>query len=718
MTSHLPKQNIFKYSSLVCLLLWTISGKLKAQPNLEPSYADSLWSLWSDKSSPDTVRLGAMDNYAWDGYLFTKPDSAVLLGKDFLDLAKKAQNYKYQGAANNLIATAYYFTNKYDSALLHYEQAYKSYNNINFQEGLGSCKANIANVYKEKGNFALAIENAMESLKIRERNKNERGIINSLEIIGTIYSRQENYPKAKDYFKQALKRSQLLGDKQLLASAYTNVAAIFYMEGEYDSTKIYTLKSLDLMREIGDIKTTATVLSNMAELDLLTDDLDEASKHLQESLDLRREYGDMQGIAVSLNTLGEIYKRQGKLKASIAANEESLKIATEIQTQPEAKEAAYALWKAYKENNNPNKALWAYERYIGLRDSLLSIENEKALIEQELGYKYEKKVLADSVKNAQLVKVKDAELKTKKAENKWQRTIIYFSVALLLVILFFVYMVVKSLRLLRVEKAKVDRTYEELEEKNTEILDSISYAKRIQSAILPPEKLVKQHLENSFVLYKPKDIVAGDFYWMEPQDGEVLFAAADCTGHGVPGAMVSVICNNGLNRSVREYGLKESGEILDKTREIVISEFQKSEEDVKDGMDIALCSLSTAEGKHILKYAGANNPLWIVRKGADSIEEIKAHKEPIGKCENPSPFPTHEVELNEGDSFYIFSDGFADQFGGVKGKKLKSKSFKQLILSMQDQSMEAQKALLDKAFEDWRGEYEQLDDVCVIGVRV
>jgi len=251
-----------------------------------------------------------------------------------------------------------------------------------------------------------------------------------------------------------------------------------------------------------------------------------------------------------------------------------------------------------------------------------------------------------------------------------------------------------------------------VEERNKEILDSINYAKRIQSAILPPDKIIKEYLKDSFILYKPKDIVAGDFYWMEHKNNKVLFAAADCTGHGVPGAMVSVVCNNALNRSVREYGFVDPGKILDKTREIVIQEFEKSDEEVKDGMDIALCSLDG----NILQYAGAHNPLWIIRNGA--IIETKANKQPIGKFDIQQPYTTHTFELEKGDTIYIFSDGYVDQFGGEKGKKFKTNPFRKLLISIQDQTMEQQRLIIDKTFEDWRGNLEQVDDVCVIGLRV
>lgn len=275
------------------------------------------------------------------------------------------------------------------------------------------------------------------------------------------------------------------------------------------------------------------------------------------------------------------------------------------------------------------------------------------------------------------------------------------------------------------EKLVVERTHEltktigKLEQSNIEkenllreITDSISYAKTIQNTILPSDKKVSELLPESFVLYLPKDIVAGDFYWLGRFGKKILFAACDCTGHGVPGAMVSVICYNALNRALKEHGLIDPGKILDKCREIVINEFEKSEEGVKDGMDIALCSL---EGNQ-LKYAGANNPLWIVRNG--EIIETKANHQPIGQFDTPEPYHTHIFELMKEDLVYIFSDGYADQFGGPKGKKLLYKRFKQLLLDISTQSMPQQRKALEQAFNDWKGQLEQVDDICVIGVRV
>ncbi len=224
--------------------------------------------------------------------------------------------------------------------------------------------------------------------------------------------------------------------------------------------------------------------------------------------------------------------------------------------------------------------------------------------------------------------------------------------------------------------------------------------------------MVKEYLKDSFVLYLPKDIVAGDFYWIEKCGDKLLFAVADCTGHGVPGAMVSVICNNGLNRSVREHKITDPGKILDMTRNIVIEEFEKSEDEVNDGMDIALCSIKGKE----FKYAGANNPLWLIRNG--KLYETFADRQPISKFRNKESFTTHHINLQQGDTIYLFTDGYLDQFGGEKHKKYKTANFKRFLLSIQDQSMEDQRILLKEEFDIWKGTFDQIDDVCVMGVRL
>ncbi|NOQ74422.1 MAG: SpoIIE family protein phosphatase [Crocinitomix sp.] len=272
----------------------------------------------------------------------------------------------------------------------------------------------------------------------------------------------------------------------------------------------------------------------------------------------------------------------------------------------------------------------------------------------------------------------------------------------------------------RLEKLVTERTEEVVrqkelvESKNKEIIDSINYAKRIQRAVLPSSGMVKRKLGNALVLFKPKDIVAGDFYWLDEKKDTILLAAADCTGHGVPGAMVSLVCNNTLSRTVREFNLTNPALILNKVRDIVIESFTSSREEVKDGMDIALVSLNIKT--NMLQYAGANNNLYVVSDG--KIQTFKADRQPIGKYVVTRDFSLQEIQLKPGDSFYMLTDGYVDQFGGPNGKKFKSKRFLQILLDIQHLTMLQQQKYLDNAFVNWKGDLDQIDDVCVLGVKI
>jgi len=263
---------------------------------------------------------------------------------------------------------------------------------------------------------------------------------------------------------------------------------------------------------------------------------------------------------------------------------------------------------------------------------------------------------------------------------------------------------------------EIQTAYVTLEEQHNEIKDSIKYAKRIQNAILPNIELMKENFKDCYVLYMPKDVVAGDFFWMEKIEDSIYFAAADCTGHGVPGAMISVICSNALSKALLEDGIRSTGKLLDKTRELVIQNLAKSGEEVKDGMDISLCCLNLKT--RVLYSSGANNPVLILRNESSDFDIIKADRQPVGLFSHAKPFKEHKTQLEKGDKVYIFTDGYQDQFGGEKGKKLMPKKFKKLLLDSNQLSMEQQKETLENEFNSWRGELEQIDDVCVIGVEI
>lgn len=286
------------------------------------------------------------------------------------------------------------------------------------------------------------------------------------------------------------------------------------------------------------------------------------------------------------------------------------------------------------------------------------------------------------------------------------------------------------------QKDEVESQRKLLEIKNSDITSSINYAKRLQSALLPDDRLISKYLSDSFILYKPKDIVSGDFYWMEHVNGQpdrdyTLFAAVDCTGHGVPGAFVSVVGNSGLNRAVNQYGLHDPAKILEKLNEIVVDTLSKGDSELRDGMDISLCRFDFRNMK--LQFAGANNNAYLVRKGIgnenhglngstklfkEDMVELKANKQPVGYYEFREDFVNTEVKLKKGDIIYLFSDGFPDQFGGPNGKKYNYPRFKDFLVSISDKPMSEQKSLIESEFERWKSGEDQIDDIVVAGIRV
>jgi len=305
----------------------------------------------------------------------------------------------------------------------------------------------------------------------------------------------------------------------------------------------------------------------------------------------------------------------------------------------------------------------------------------------------------------------------------------------------------KQIKLRKIAENKLQLTLNEvseqkniIEHKNNEVTSSITYAQRVQNAILPPSEYIYNALDEAFVLFLPKDIVSGDFYYLETKDNnkKVFFSASDCTGHGVPGAMVSMICFDTLHEAVMEQNLNHPASILDFAKQSLISRFERSSKQIRDGMDTSFCYLN--KENLVLEWAGAYNPLWIIRDNKhieDSkkittsnskvkiynysihhLIEIKADRQPVGKYEKSKPFTNHYIQLLKGDTIYISSDGYYDQFGGEDGRKMKTKTLRQLLANLQQYPMIEQHQHLKDFFFDWKGNYEQIDDVCIFGVKV
>ncbi len=662
-------------------------------------------------------------------------ESAIHNYRKALDLHKLNKDKRNIASSYNNIAIILYYQGKLDSVITYFKKAAFVSEQMNDKVLLGKALNNLGAIYRVQGDISNAIEILVKSLKVREELEDSLGLISTYGNLGLLYKGQKNYSKALNLQKEALLIGLNLKDSTNISASLNNIGTTYQALGELDSAIDFYKKSLAIDFRTEDKLGIANAFSNIGQIFYEQLIYDSALVYYRKSLNMFITIQNREGEARLLHNLGDLSRTLGQNKKALDYDYKSLKLTSGLNNIKLTRDIYLSLWLTHKSLSNHKIALEMLEKYITLRDSIENEENTKEVIRQEFKYKYEKQVISDSIKTAEAKKVVDAQMAKQEAQLEHERTQRYALLGGISLLTIFGGIMFNRFRITRrqkriiekqkhivdQQKAEVEEAHEQLSEKNKEITDSIIYAKRIQEAILPPLKLVKAKLSNSFIYYQPKDIVAGDFYWMEHKknvEGQelVFFAAADCTGHGVPGAMVSVVCSNALNKSVNEFDLIHPGEILDKTRELVIQRFEKSEEEVNDGMDIALCAFNTFTKE--LNYSGAHNPLWIIRKGEGEIEEIKADKQPIGKHFEIKAFSNHTIQLNQGDSIYIFSDGYVDQFGGEKGKKLKSPNFKRFLLTIQNLNMDEQLDSIKTHFNDWKGEEEQVDDVCVIGLRV
>jgi serine phosphatase RsbU (regulator of sigma subunit)/tetratricopeptide (TPR) repeat protein len=597
---------------------------------------------------------------------------------------------------------------------------------------------NIGYVYDNRGNISKALEYYLKGLKIREEIDDESGTAESLNNVGAIYRNQGNNEKALDYYNQGLTIGKKIGDKNGIANVLSNIGGVYNQQGDWSKALEYYSQSLTIYKETGDKKGIAELLSNIGTIYANFDSTDMALEYYNKSLKIREEIEDKDGITISLYTIAKIEFDKNRMLNAKKSALRSLELSKEIGFPARVMNAADLLYKIYINQNEWKNAFDMYELYIQMRDSISNEEIRKDALKRQLQYEYDKK-------ESEIKAEQDKQAAVAAEKNRRQQLFLWLIAAVALAVAVFAIIIYRSLRVTRkqktvieIQKTKVENQKHLIEIKQKEILDSIRYAKYLQDAILPPQKLLVQYLSDFFIFYKPKDIVAGDFYWIEVlgvgsqqnkanneqekvsmqiddnQLPTVFIAVADCTGHGVPGAMVSVVCSNALNRAVKEFGITEPGKILNKVRELVIETFEKSESRIKDGMDIALITLNLQTFE--LQFSGANNPLYIVH--SDELIELKGDRMPVAIFEKMSDFTNHKFQLQKGDLICAFTDGLPDQFGGPNGKKFMYKQLKEILRSNAHLPMNEQKQQLYETFSNWKGEVDQIDDITVIGIRV
>ncbi len=666
-------------------------------------------------------------------------DSALVLMNKALDFRKGIGNKQDIADTYSGIGQLYFNFADYQKSIDCFTKEIEIKESINDPQGLAIAYYNFGRTLTSIGNYQSALEQFQKALKTFEQINHQEGIANSCNGIGMVYENlsqstlavkenESNYNKAHEYYQRTLEiwgkleyRSDEGKSLQNIANVYsrlaTNQFVAKYGEAWEDSliklpSKVilnsfeksieYYNKSLEIFKDTKDEALISTVDINLGANYSWARDWNRANKYLNEALDLARKLNLPYEKANALFSLGESNYRQKNYTQAEVYFLECAKLSNELEMKDNVRYCYERLSVLYEQISEVQKALTYHKMSVKIKDEIFTEKSQKAITEMQTKYETVKKDLA--------LNLQDSVIKRQKL------TIIGAVIGAILILLV-------ALLLLRMfkEKQKANQILEEKNELITqqkkEITDSIRYASRIQRAILPSDEILLKTLPEHFVLYLPRDIVSGDFFWLSKSGEKIVIVAADCTGHGVPGAFMSMLGVSFLYEIVNKEGIMQPASILNFLREHVkhtLSQTGKRDE-AKDGMDISLCVFDPNGMK--LEWAGAYNPLYLIRKG--ELIEYKADKMPIAIHMNDHlPFTNHEIAIEKGDTFYISSDGYADQFGGEDGRKFMSKKYKEMLLQIWDKPMDEQKELLNKAHLDWKGSHEQVDDILVMGVRV
>jgi serine phosphatase RsbU (regulator of sigma subunit)/Tfp pilus assembly protein PilF len=627
----------------------------------------------------------------------------------------------------------------YDTAVEFYFKAIETAKEVDFKLGEARAYNNLGIAYWDQGDYVRSIESYLQALKLFEQLGDKRNMSACLTNIGVVHQEQRSYDKAIEYYQKALTVNEELGDKRGIAICYINIGNIFNIQSSYDKAIEHYKSGLKLFEEVGNKKGIAGFNHSIGDIYVSRGDYDEANEYYVNALRLYEELGDRMGMARieagianlnisrvdSLPVTGEQKIRY--LNRAIAYGNMAIENAREMKLMPIIKEAASTLMTSYAKLGNYEMSLEFARIYIEVQDSIFMEDKTRAIQEMSARYETEKKQQQIELQESQLI-AKDARIQQQKI---FRNALIggLVAVALIIVVIALAYsQKKKDNKKIMEQNEQILEANEELKQlvettsrQKDEIISSILYAQKIQSAILPPEVYINELLNENFIFYRPKEIVSGDFYWIKQVMSHIILVSADCTGHGVPGAFMSMLGISCLNDIVQSREIIMANQILNELRKDIKQSLRQSgkKEESRDGIDIALCVID--KKKNILQYAGARNPLYLIHNnnGESKLEEIKADPMPVGvHFVADKSFTNHEIQLEIGDTFYIFSDGFADQNGGEKNYSFTREKFKKLLLDIHDQPMYEQKEILEQTLETWMGGRPQRDDILVVGVRV
>jgi serine phosphatase RsbU (regulator of sigma subunit) len=688
-----------------------------AQKN-EQGQIDSLQNVLK-KLPPDTNRVKTLLKLC-DIYQHNDINKWETNLKEATDIATRlnyrkgiAETYYFQGLLE-------YAKGNFAAAKKKYNEAFVIYEELKDQFKMAQMIYNIGVLEVYTGNYAKANEYFFKTLHIYELLGKKENISNCYTAIGNVYGRQGNGEKELEFHKKSLALRLEEKDKYGISASYINIGNAYGRKQQFDTALDYYFKGLKISEEIHNQKWIVNCLGNIGSVYVQQKKYKEGLQYLSKGLDMAETIGDKKSIATYLNTLGQCYSSMKDYKNAKSFSEKALEVGKNTGNKEEIK-TSYLDLAEIASSTGDYKSAYNYHILFGnIKDSILNEENSQQINEMQAKYDNDKQEQEISLLNKDK-EIQSANLKQQKANLKQQKIVIIAVVCGLLLSLVFAIFVFRQYTEKQKANTELQSAYHLIEEKNKDITDSINYAKRIQTAILPSVEHIQNFLPESFINYQPKDIVSGDFYWFTEKNGKLIIAVADCTGHGVPGAFMSMIGNDLLTQIIIEKGITQPNLILTHLHEGVKNALKQDADSskTKDGMDIALIAINKNDHSAI-EYAGALRPLWAVKKTDGTLTEYKADKHSIGGAYSAEQkeFTNNPISLQKGDVIYLFTDGYADQFGGEQGKKFMSKNMKELLRGIRDLTMEEQKNKIHASFTDWKKNREQVDDVLVIGIRI
>lgn len=677
---------------------------------------------WNSKKTAEVQRIIGTTNLMKGDY-----DKAVSCFRKSHEISNGINDKRGMAKTLMNIGSVYLYKSEFDSSLFYYNKSLTLEQLLKNDHGISDVYICVGAIYFNQGNYPRSLNSFYSALKIKEKIKEDNGISSCLNNIASIYILQKKYNLALELFQKSLDISEKIMDKQGIVNSYSNIGVVYLKTGNYVKALESHFKTLKLYEEMEYMLGYSTALLNIGLTYNNLNKTPEAIEYLLKAVKVKKEIDDLSGLAQCYINLGSIYTDLKNFNEAKKYLYEAQTITENLGDLEKLQDLYFSLSVLEEKTKNFERSLNYFQKYLTFRDSLNAEENVKISLQTSMQYEFDKKAAADSVKVAEERKVFDIQIK----QERTQRFALYGGLILVLVFSGFMFnrfKVTKKQKQIIEEKEKETQNQNDIitlqkhlvEEKHKEITDSINYAERIQRSFLATKELLNENLPEYFILFKPKDVVSGDFYWgskiINPDGVEnFAFATADSTGHGVPGAIMSLLNITSLEKAIESNF--DSAEILNHTRQTIIKRLEKdgSIEGGKDGMDCSLLMIDFKNKK--LNMAAANNPIWIVRE--KELIEIKGDKMPVGKNDKQNtPFTSHNLELQSGDIIYTLTDGFPDQFGGPKGKKFMIKNLKELLVNNSSLPLSEQKELLEFTFKNWLGDLEQIDDVCVVGIKV